>query len=105
MMATFPAFPPSHPLHELHLTGKQTTEGIFEGIRVPCATGERTQLQVPAQIYSLTQGSAMTDSWVKATGSWFDGWGISALPSLGSPKFLHQFGALSLQTVVVFHGG
>lgn len=39
----------------------------------------------------------MTDAWVKATGSWFDGWGISALPSLGSPQFLHQCGTLSLQ--------
>lgn len=70
-----------------------------------CATGERTQLQVPAQIYSLTRGSYMTDSWVKATGSWFDRWGTCTLPSLGSPKFLHQFGALSLQIVVAFHGG
>lgn len=72
MIATLPPFPPSHPLHMLHLTGKQTTEGIFEGIYVLRATGERTQLQIPAQIYSLTGGSAMTDSWVKATGSWFD---------------------------------
>lgn len=39
----------------------------------------------------------MTDSWVKATGSWFDGWSIFALPSLWSPQFLHQFGTLSLQ--------